>query len=71
LEAGPKYVRLAISHETGHYINDIAWENNEVGGVPQGRWLDNSNYHLGDGLQGYHYSIEEFWKISNFEKCFN
>lgn len=57
--AGSSTVRRSIAHETGHYINNLNWDNKEVGSTisnPKFINLDRSFYG-GDGIYGYRNAI--------------
>ncbi len=57
---GVGHVRRTIAHEMGHYINNINWDNGEVGGtISNPRWinLDRTKF-LGDGTFGYNSAIK-------------
>lgn len=60
---GHNAVRGQISHEMGHYINNVNWDNGVVGGNVTNKNFINTNNNMyvtngqSDGMMGYHWSI--------------
>ncbi|MDR2840905.1 MAG: hypothetical protein LBV75_06535 [Paludibacter sp.] len=56
---GQKAVREQISHEMGHYINNVNWDNGIVGGKVSNPNFINTNASFGnDGTYGYYGAIK-------------
>lgn len=64
---GHQELKNALSHEYGHYINDIAWVNEVGGQIAEGEHMQVAPFYGDplkgyDGLNGYHYVIRNSGK---------
>lgn len=56
---GHRAVREQISHEMGHYINNVNWDKGVVGGkVSNPKFINLNQQYGGDGIYGYHGAIK-------------
>jgi hypothetical protein len=60
---GHRAVREQISHEMGHYLNNVNWDKGIVGGkVTNPKFINLNSQYGGDGIYGYNGAIESTGK---------